>query len=123
MYIGKAAKLSGATIKCIRHYEKIGLLPAPRRQGSYRVYDEQSVALLSLIKCGQKLGFSLKQMQTLIRDDGQGEQPVTRIHQAISARKAQLQVQIDSLREQQKNLLAFETSLKQTRYDCFTHSI
>lgn len=122
MYIGKAAKLSGATIKCIRHYEKIGLLPAPRRQGSYRVYDEQSVALLSLIKCGQKLGFSLKQMQTLIRDDGQGELPVTRIHQAISARRAQLQVQIDSLREQQKHLLAFETSLKQTHNDCFTYS-
>jgi DNA-binding transcriptional MerR regulator len=122
MYIGKAAKLSGATIKCIRHYEKIGLLPAPRRLGSYRVYDEQSVALLSLIKCGQKLGFSLKQMQTLIRDDGQGELPVTRIDQAISARRAQLQVQIDSLREQQKNLLAFETSLKQTRNDCFTYS-
>ncbi|MFK8329695.1 MerR family transcriptional regulator [Pseudomonas sp. BJa5] len=122
MYIGKAAKLSGATIKCIRHYEKIGLLPAPRRQGSYRVYDEQSVALLSLIKCGQKLGFSLKQMQTMINDDDQAEPAVTRIHQAISARKAQLQVEIDNLREQQKNLLAFETNLKQTRYDCFTYS-
>lgn len=27
MYIGKAAQLAGTTIKAIRHYEAIGLLP------------------------------------------------------------------------------------------------
>ena len=38
MYIGKAAQLSGTTIKAIRHYEAIGLMPAPARRGGYRVY-------------------------------------------------------------------------------------
>lgn len=37
MYIGKAAKLSGTTIKSIRHYEDIGLLPPAQRQGKYRI--------------------------------------------------------------------------------------
>lgn len=31
MYIGKAAQLSGTTVKSIRHYEEIGLLPPPPR--------------------------------------------------------------------------------------------
>ena len=48
MYIGKAAQLSGTTVKSIRHYEHIGLLPAPQRRGAYRVYSEQSVELLML---------------------------------------------------------------------------
>jgi len=56
MYIGKAAQLSGTTVKTIRHYEAIGLLPAARRQGRYRLYDEQSVELLMFIKCAQQLG-------------------------------------------------------------------
>ncbi len=121
MYIGKAAQLSGATIKCIRHYEKIGLLPAPRRQGRYRVYDPQSVALVSLIKCAQKLGFSLKQMQAMVGENGSGALPLPRIRQAIATRKAQLQAQIADLQQQHQSLQAFEASLEQTRYDCFTY--
>ncbi|MGH8466155.1 MAG: MerR family transcriptional regulator [Pseudomonas sp.] len=123
MYIGKAAQLSGATIKCIRHYEMIGLLPAPRRQGSYRIYDEQSVALVSLIKCAQKLGFSLKQMRAMVGDNGPGELPLLRIREAIANRKAQLQAQMAELQQQHQHLLAFEASLEQTRYDCFTYPI
>lgn len=121
MYIGKAAQLSGVTIKCIRHYERIGLLPAPRRQGSYRIYDEQSVALLHLIKCAQKLGFSLKQMQAMVSENGPGDLPLARIRQAIASKKAQLLAQIADLQQQQQNLLAFEASLEQSRYDCFTY--
>ena len=41
MYIGQAAQRSGTTIKSIRHYESIGLLPTPRRQGNYRLYDQE----------------------------------------------------------------------------------
>ena len=33
MYIGQAAQRSGTTIKSIRHYESIGLLPAAQRLG------------------------------------------------------------------------------------------
>ncbi|MEF9899212.1 MAG: MerR family transcriptional regulator [Pseudomonas sp.] len=121
MYIGKAAQLSGATIKCIRHYEKIGLLPPPRRQGNYRTYDQQSVALVSLIKCAQKLGFSLKQMQAMVAGNDPGVLPLARIHQAIASKNAQLQAQIADLQQQQQNLEAFAASLEQTRYDCFSY--
>ena len=68
MYIGKAAQLSGTTIKCIRHYEEIGLLPPPQRRGAYRIYTSQSVELLTFIKCAQQLGFKLKEMQAILAD-------------------------------------------------------
>ena len=66
MYIGKAAQLSGTTIKAIRHYEDIGLLPQPQREGRYRVYSAQSVELLTFIKCAQQLGFKLKELQGIL---------------------------------------------------------
>lgn len=49
MYIGQAAQLSGTTVKSIRHYEAIGLLPEAPRQGRYRLYDAQSVEQLIFI--------------------------------------------------------------------------
>lgn len=116
MYIGKAAQLSGATIKCIRHYETIGLLPPARRQGRYRVYDQRSVELLALIKCAQKLGFTLREMQALMQ--GQASPPRERLRQAIAAKQAQLQARIDSLQQQFDDLHAFEASLDQLPDDC-----
>lgn len=36
MWIGEAAAASGVTVKGIRHYEAMGMLPGIRRTGSYR---------------------------------------------------------------------------------------
>lgn len=121
MYIGKAAQLSGATIKSIRHYEAIGLLPTPRRQGNYRLYDQQSVALLGLIKCAQKLGFSLKEMQTMVGREQSGLS-MALIRQVIADKKIQLQAQIQSLQLQHQGLLELETSFEQTHFDCFVYN-
>lgn len=79
MYIGKAAQLSGTTIKAIRHYEAIGLMPAPARRGGYRVYTEQSVERLMFIKCAQQLGFKLKELQEILQGTRVMRFPGTRL--------------------------------------------
>ncbi|KTC63731.1 MerR family transcriptional regulator, partial [Pseudomonas fluorescens ABAC62] len=84
MYIGKAARLSGTTVKTIRHYEDIGLLPPPLREGKYRVYTLQSVELLMFIKCAQQLGFRLKEIQTILQDHRGRELPWDVASQAIA---------------------------------------
>ena len=112
MYIGKAAQLSGTTIKAIRHYEAIGLLPEPQRQGQYRVYSEQSVELLMFIKCAQLLGFKLKELQEILRGHQGDALPWERADQAIADKKQELTVQIAALQKMQTGLLEFETQLK-----------
>jgi len=118
MYIGKAAQLSGTTIKAIRHYEAIGLMPAPQRQGQYRVYSEQSVERLMFIKCAQQLGFKLKELQEILRDHHGDELPWNRADEAIANKKHQLAGQITALQKMQAGLLEFETQLKDAQWQC-----
>ena len=112
MYIGKAAQLSGTTIKAIRHYEAIGLLPAPQRAGRYRVYSAQSVELLTLIKCAQQLGFKLKELQGILHGHEGDALPWERADQAIASKKCELAGQIAGLQKMQAGLMALEAQLK-----------
>ena len=112
MYIGKAAQLSGTTIKAIRHYEAIGLLPAPQRQGQYRVYSAQNVELLMFIKCAQQLGFKLKELQEILSGHVGNVLPWERADQAIADKKQELALKIAALQEMHVGLQTFEAQLK-----------
>ncbi|WP_339530745.1 MULTISPECIES: MerR family transcriptional regulator [unclassified Pseudomonas] len=120
MYFGKAAQLSGTTIKAIRHYEAIGLLPAPQRQGQYRVYSQQSVQLLMFIKCAQQLGFKLKELQDILRGHQGDALPWDRADQAIAGKKQELAVHIAELQKMRMGLLAFEAQLKDAQGQCLS---
>jgi DNA-binding transcriptional MerR regulator len=118
MFIGKAAQLSGTTIKAIRHYEAMGLLPAPQRQGQYRVYSAQSVERLMFIKCAQQLGFKLKELQNILRDHPGDALPWDRADKAIADKKQELALQIGLLQKMHTGLLTFEQQLKEAHGRC-----
>ncbi|ROM52982.1 MerR family transcriptional regulator [Pseudomonas canadensis] len=118
MYIGKAAQLSGTTIKAIRHYEAIGLLPAPQRQGQYRVYSAQNVELLMFIKCAQQLGFKLKELQEILAGHVGDVLPWERADQAIADKKQELALKIAALQEMHVGLQTFEAQLKTSQEQC-----
>jgi DNA-binding transcriptional MerR regulator len=66
MYIGKVAELTGASRKAIRLYESMGLIPAPKRKGQYRIYSDEDVFVIHMIKHAQSLGFKLTELKELI---------------------------------------------------------
>ncbi|MCB0406592.1 MAG: Cu(I)-responsive transcriptional regulator [Bdellovibrionales bacterium] len=67
MTIGELAKTSGVNAKLIRHYESIGLIPkAARTESGYRFYKESDAQFLRFIKRARSLGFSIKEIKTLI---------------------------------------------------------
>ena len=67
MNIGDAARASGVSVKMIRHYEAIGLLPAAiRTESGYRVYRTEDVNALRFIRNARDLGFPLAEIGELI---------------------------------------------------------
>ena len=67
MTISEVAKKSGISAKMIRYYEQIGLIaPAPRTDAGYRVYSEAEVHTLGFIRRARDLGFTVKQIETLL---------------------------------------------------------
>lgn len=67
MKIGEASASSGISERMIRHYEKIGLMPAAaRRESGYRDYDERDVHTLRFIGRARDLGFSMEEIRRLL---------------------------------------------------------
>ncbi len=68
LHIGKVARAAGVNIQTLRYYERRRLLrPAGRAPNGYRWYDAESVRLLRFVKRAQGLGFSLREVQALLR--------------------------------------------------------
>ncbi|NQD92876.1 MerR family transcriptional regulator [Pseudomonas sp. CrR25] len=118
MYIGKVAKLSGATIKSIRHYEEIGLLPPPQREGKYRIYRQESVEVLRFIKCAQQLGFKLKELQEILRDYNGLDFPWDVAQREIERKKKELVAQIAAMQQLYEGLIDFEQNLHGAKQEC-----
>lgn len=67
MDIGRASKASGVSVKMIRHYETIGLLPKVARTfANYRVYGPNDVHVLRFIRRARALGFSIEDIKDLL---------------------------------------------------------
>lgn len=66
MTVGELSKQSGINAETIRYYEKIGVLPMPKRQANgYRCYDENTLVRLRFIKTCRSLGFSVEEIKQL----------------------------------------------------------
>lgn len=69
--IGQLATYAGVTIRAVRHYHHIGLLPEPERDASgYRSYDAAAVVRLIRIRTMAEAGVPLARVQELLDADG-----------------------------------------------------
>jgi DNA-binding transcriptional MerR regulator len=68
--IGQLASYAGVTIRAVRHYHHVGLLPEPERDTSgYRSYDADAVVRLIRIRTLAEAGVPLARVQRLLDAD------------------------------------------------------
>lgn len=67
LHIGEAANRVGLSLRTVRYYEEVGLVrPSGRTEGGFRLYTEQDVERLALVKMMKPLDFSLDEMRDLL---------------------------------------------------------
>jgi len=67
MHIGALAERTGMSLRTLRHYDETGLLkPSGRSEGGFRLYTDEDLARLLVIRRMKPLGFSLDEMADLL---------------------------------------------------------
>jgi MerR family copper efflux transcriptional regulator len=103
--IGEAAALTGVSAKMIRHYESIGLIPAPNRTFSnYRLYSDADLHRLRFIKRSRTLGFSMKQVEQLLGLWSDPARSSAEVKRLALAHAAELSARIEEMQAMQRAL-------------------
>ncbi|MEJ6004960.1 MerR family transcriptional regulator [Paucibacter sp. AS339] len=112
MLIGQICRLTGASAKAVRLYEAMGLLPQPRRRGKYRVFEQEHVDAVALIRQAQVLGFKLNELKQLASQGPLVEAvSLAFAREAVAQRRQDLALQILALQAQAGRLEAFAATL------------
>ncbi len=67
--IGEVAARTELSLRSLRHWEDVGLLrPSLRSDGGFRLYTEQDIEKILVIRRMKPLGFTLDEMKAVMRD-------------------------------------------------------
>jgi DNA-binding transcriptional MerR regulator len=112
MLIGRVSELTGATRKAIRHYESIGLITPPARKGSYRIYNDHDVMVISMICRAKILGFSLFEIKEIVsKKTDEKTLPIDLVHQLIDQKTSALKQEAEVLLHKAESLKEFKEDL------------
>lgn len=120
--IGEVAERTGLSLRTVRYYEEMGLLvPADRTEGGFRLYADEHVERLRLIKHMKPLGFTVQEMRDLLDardtlagdagDEAERERAEVRLGEFAEAAA----LRCDELREQLERAEAFAEELRTRR--------
>src|SRR5262245_28098150 len=105
--IGELSGLTGVHIETIRYYEKIKMLPAPRRTASgRRVYAPEEMRILAFIRRGRELGFTLNEIRALLKLAGPGKASCGDVRKIASRHLQDIRAKIADLTKLERLLSA-----------------
>ncbi len=106
--IKQASELTGINLETIRYYEKQGLIkPILREQNGYRLFDDNQLQQLRFIKNCRNIGFSLKDIKTLLQLQQTPNKQCNEINALAEQHLAYLDEQITELQQVKTFLMQF----------------
>lgn len=96
--VAALAKRVGVSPDTIRYYDRLGLLPAPRRTAAgYRRYGEEVADRVRFIKGAQRLGLRLREITELLAIRDRGQCPCGHTQTIVARRIAELDTELARL--------------------------
>jgi DNA-binding transcriptional MerR regulator len=105
--VGELAARVGVGVQTLHYYERLGLLPKPRRSASnYRLYSADTLRRLVFIKKAQALGFALEEIKEIFSLRQRGNAPCRPVVEIGRRHLRELDARISELQEYQRLLAA-----------------
>jgi DNA-binding transcriptional MerR regulator len=109
MRSAELARRAGVSTDALRHYERVGVLPAPERTaGNYRVYPAAALERVRMVRRALTFGFSLAELADIFRVRDRGGTPCRAARELGTAKLADVEqrlAELTVLRAQLKKLL------------------
>jgi DNA-binding transcriptional MerR regulator len=96
--ISQAAERSGLSIHTIRYYDKEGLLPFVDRRNGTRVFSEQDIDWIDLIRCLKQTKMSIKDLRSLIQHCTDNDAVLDKGMQILLDHRRQVEAQLEELK-------------------------
>ncbi|MBD1388396.1 MULTISPECIES: MerR family DNA-binding protein [Echinimonadaceae] len=107
MKISEVAEKAGLTVKAVRYYENVGLIPKPaRQQNGYRSYDDSVLPILNLIHRSRAAGFSVDECRELIELFNNPARHSADVHELICQKVEAIEKQQAQLEHIKEHLIA-----------------
>jgi DNA-binding transcriptional MerR regulator len=101
------ARLAGVSPDTIRHYERRGLLRRiGRTESGYRMYNDEDVRRVLLVRHALALGFHLRELQEILQCRDRGRLPCRQVRETATGRLAAIDQQIHQLKKLREQLRA-----------------
>lgn len=99
LMIGELAELADVSANAVRFYEREGLMQVPPKTDSgYRLYDSEAVKRLRFIKQAQHCGFTLAEIQTLLKLRDEASSCCNDVRNKVIEKKLELGARIKAMK-------------------------
>ena len=106
---GEVADAAGVNRETLRYYERRGLIAEPvRSPGGHRLYPDDAVTILRIIKAAQRLGFTLDEVASLLEVSRHrhGQKPDAGLQAHAREKLVEVDQRIRDLQTIRENLVA-----------------
>lgn len=105
MKAGELARAAGVNFETLRFYEKVKVLPEPRRlPNGYRFFNEEHLKALRFVQSARELGFKLEEIRRMLGLKARGSR-CAEVAQMASSQLDSVRAKIASLRTLERRLL------------------
>jgi MerR family transcriptional regulator, mercuric resistance operon regulatory protein len=103
--IGELSHITGVSREAIRYYERLGVLPVPRRAANgYRAYTDEDVERLRFVARTRRLDFTLDDIAQILSFRDQAIPPCDYVLNLIANKIVEVQARIRELEQLQAEL-------------------